>query len=240
MAQYFGDFSSYSTGSLPSTWSELYNAGVVTTTVETGGDDKVLRLNQTTASSIALVTANDVDSDSNAANSEVLALFKTGSYGNATGLPVAGACVRATSGGNGYFCGPRTSTQLRLSSIAGGGPTTIASATISTLSAGTWYWIRFRANSTTLQARIWADGGSEPGTWDINTTNGTYTAADSVGVVSGAATDSDPEYDQIGIGTNGDTAPASAITASVPSITAVYADSVGTDRATPRVTLDYA
>ena len=41
-------------------------------------------------------------------------------------------------------------------------------------------------------------------------------------------------YSQITIPVSADAAP------SVPSITAVYADSVGTDRATPRVTLDYA
>ncbi len=210
MAQYFEDFASGTVGAAPSGWTELISASAVTTTVENGGDDKVLQLNQTTGSTLVFVTRDDVDSDADADDAEVLVKFQMANLTNATGNVIAGVCVRATSAANGYYFGPRTSTQLRLSSVAGGSPTTIASATISALSTGVWYWIRFRANGTTLQGRLWADGGSEPGTWDINTTNGTYSAADSVGVVSGTSTSSDPIYDVVGIGTNGDAAPDSA------------------------------
>jgi hypothetical protein len=36
--------------------------------------------------------------------------------------------------------------------------------------AATWYWIRARANGTSLKARVWLDGTSEPTTWDVDDT----------------------------------------------------------------------
>ncbi len=42
-----------------------------------------------------------------------------------------------------------------------------------------WYWLKFRVENLSgglvnLKARVWADSASEPSTWDIETTDGTY------------------------------------------------------------------
>lgn len=41
----------------------------------------------------------------------------------------------------------------------------------------TWYWTRAAWSGSTLQARTWADGGSEPGTWNVTATDATFGAA---------------------------------------------------------------
>jgi hypothetical protein len=42
------------------------------------------------------------------------------------------------------------------------------------LSADTWYWVRFRANGTNLYLKVWADGAAEPGPWTVTTTDATH------------------------------------------------------------------
>lgn len=36
---------------------------------------------------------------------------------------------------------------------------------------GVWYWVRFRAEGTTLRARVWAAGTPEPATWQVTATD---------------------------------------------------------------------
>lgn len=36
---------------------------------------------------------------------------------------------------------------------------------------GVWYWMRFRAEGTTLRARVWAAGTPEPATWQVTATD---------------------------------------------------------------------
>ena len=40
-----------------------------------------------------------------------------------------------------------------------------------THSVGTWYWARIRWQGATVQGRTWADGGGEPGTWNVEVTD---------------------------------------------------------------------
>jgi hypothetical protein len=42
--------------------------------------------------------------------------------------------------------------------------------------AGAWYWMRFRAEGSTLKVRVWADGGAEPATWNITSTDTAITS----------------------------------------------------------------
>ena len=53
------------------------------------------------------------------------------------------------------------------------GPTTISK----TFAAGDVMWLRAQASGTTIRFRIWKDGTSEPGTWDVSVTNATVSAA---------------------------------------------------------------
>lgn len=40
--------------------------------------------------------------------------------------------------------------------------------------SGNWYWLKLQAIGTAIKGKAWADGDSEPGTWDIEITNATY------------------------------------------------------------------
>lgn len=40
---------------------------------------------------------------------------------------------------------------------------------------GSWYWMKLEATGTTIRGKAWLDGTSEPASWDISTTDVTYT-----------------------------------------------------------------
>jgi hypothetical protein len=62
--------------------------------------------------------------------------------------------------------------EIRWYKWVGGASTMIASAA-ATLTQNVWYSVRlqFTAETGGLKARIWATGGAEPGTWDIDATD---------------------------------------------------------------------
>jgi hypothetical protein len=68
------------------------------------------------------------------------------------------------------------SNQLTLRVLtAGGGFTTLATGSF-TWAINTWYFIRLNITGTTVRARIWAVGTSEPSTWTVTATNVTLPA----------------------------------------------------------------
>lgn len=74
--------------------------------------------------------------------------------------------------GNGYFIvmGQGGSVTVELWERTGGTDTVIGSVA-KTLTLGTAYWLRAHFVGSALRFRIWADGGSEPGTWDVDVTD---------------------------------------------------------------------
>jgi len=73
--------------------------------------------------------------------------------------------------------------------------------------AGAWYWARLRANSTTIQLRVWVDGDSEPGAWDASVTDSSH--ADGWLGLAGFYAGVPPTWVKyFAVGTNGATAPA--------------------------------
>ena len=68
--------------------------------------------------------------------------------------------------------------QVEINRFLNGGYAFVASASFPN-NPGAWYWMRFRAQGTTLSVRVWADGAAEPATW-------TRTATDA-GIGTGSA-----------------------------------------------------
>lgn len=67
------------------------------------------------------------------------------------------------------------SATVRLSRLSGGTETAVATATLAaSFIADTWYHIKVFTSGSTIKIRVWKDGDSEPGTWDIDTTDATY------------------------------------------------------------------
>ena len=72
---------------------------------------------------------------------------------------------------------------------------------------GTWYWLRFRAQGTTLQARLWPDGAAEPAGWQVTATDATI-GAGSVGLYTYEPNTVD--FDLVSYASAGGTAPVPA------------------------------
>lgn len=120
---------------------------------------------------------------SNVADIEV-----TGTFTNDGNEPYPQVVVRATTStvdySNGYAMGldpvGTTWTVQKIVSFSG---TTLGTKTF-TISGNTTYGFRFRVVGTSLKARIWT--GTEPGTWDIDITDSTFTSAGKAGITVGA------------------------------------------------------
>ena len=111
-----------------------------------------------------------------------------------------------TSTANGYFaCLDSESGAVDLLRYVNGTFTRMNSAPFS-WSTGSWYWIRYRANGTSHKIRAWADGATEPGTWNIDTVDSSTITGGWTGVGPADHTDS-PYYDYFAVGINGQTAP---------------------------------
>lgn len=148
---------------------------------------------------------DDIDADGDRDDFEVLCQIYVDST-STTQRWIGGRI--STSGGSrtGYAVRVR-SNSIDTYRFNGSTYTAITNGTFS-VTSGTWCWVRFRVNGSTIQARAWADGDSEPGTWQCSATDTTYTTAGHVGVVKGANTNTQL-WRYFGVGTNGDTAPSS-------------------------------
>lgn len=55
-----------------------------------------------------------------------------------------------------------------------------------TITIGSWYWVKVSAIGTAIKAKMWADGTTEPASWDIEVTNATH-ASGQIGFSSESA-----------------------------------------------------
>lgn len=207
MAVYFTDFSEYTTGAQPSDWTARWTTSGETWAVrekagELGG--KGLEHTRTTTAR-RLLSWDDIDADADRDNSEILVRWRSTAIG-ADNF----SCVLRGSGAagteQGYIFHNATSSTIRISRLVAGAITAIASVSITTLVASEWYWMRFRVNGTDLKAKFWAgENVSEPAAWSIETTDANIAGDGWVGVGNSATTGT-RDYDDVAIGTNGDTA----------------------------------
>jgi hypothetical protein len=149
---------------------------------------------------------NDIDGDANRATVEVVGMYRLPS----TSTTNRTFSVRVSSDSS------RTCYNVRLRNadiyvyrVTGTSATQLSGDTTISLTTGNWYWIRFQFSGSNYKARVWLDGDSEPGTWNVESTDSTYGTAGSVGLCKGNNTTSH-EWSMFGVGTNGDTAPKSA------------------------------
>lgn len=108
-----------------------------------------------------------------------------------------------------YLFQPRQRNRVRLSRIDGLGSANAYIAdgsAITTLEAGDYAWLRARVSGTTLNARIWKDGDSEPDAWQLTTTDATL-ADGALGYLVQASAFSARDCDYFSYALDGDTAP---------------------------------
>jgi hypothetical protein len=111
----------------------------------------------------------------------------------------------ASGSETGYFAGLVSGGGLALYKLVSGVQTVIGTAPFS-WSLSNWYWVRLRANGTSITAKVWQDGNTEPGTWNINASDTSVSSGGWVGVGTASSLDS-PYYDYFSVGLSGQTAP---------------------------------
>ena len=211
MSRYYTDFSEYTANALPSDWTRQHSAGygyyVKTKSGTTGG--KALEGTWGVGlEDFMACTWNDLDSDSNRANTEVFMRIRAD---KTTAILQTAAIIRGSRSSNavtGYVAGLFGGSGLKMFRMNSGTPSELGSHSFAWY-ADTWYKIRFRVNGTSLKAKIWADGDSEPASWHIEVTDSNITAAGWIGAFGYETMypQTKKDYDIFGVGTNGDPAP---------------------------------
>lgn len=201
MANYLTDFTEYSTGAIPSDWTARWDS-TTEWTVELGGADKVL-LWTPLANNRSLCSWNDVDADADRANVEILTKYKTNISSSSQN---GGAALRASGSGTaetGYVA-QIFDDNLEIRKFVAATTSVVASQALA-LSTDTFYHLRFRANGSSLKAKIWLATDTEPASWGIDTTDTSIAGAGWNGAFTFFNV-SQPSYDTFAVATNGDTA----------------------------------
>lgn len=211
MSTYFTDFSEYSTGVQPPDWTERYDTdGTVTVEADAGATGgQVLRVDLPSGDAPRGVSWDAVE-DGNHDDVEVVAKFKLPGGGNTEQLASVIARANGSTGSHTFY---RAAVAVllgraELAKLVSGSYSLLGSES-NTLNSGDWWWARLRCNGTTIRARFWKDGTSEPGTWDVDVTDSGVSGTGWVGVLQFDGLDT-VDYDVFGVGTNGDAAPTSS------------------------------
>lgn len=211
MAQFETDFSEYTTGVAPSDWTQRWNTIRYTPTVQASSlpsgtlSTKALRIVGTSDGRYALTwdTPGSISGDV-----EVLCRIQ---HAHTTNIDQAIRTHICTSGipslESAYFTNffvATSPTTVALAEYDGGTATNVAAAEIS-VARNTWYWVRLQKSSTTIQAKVWAHGESEPSSWSPSGSDSSLSSGSvGFGRVYSAGT---LWSDFFSVGTGGDSAP---------------------------------
>lgn len=207
MATYYTFFSEYRRGAIPADWTERWTTG--TSIVVEGAfcdlpNRNVLRL--TGAGTRTAFTWNVIDSDLVANAQELYCRFRW--VTTASNRAVALIRVSGTlSAENAYrlVINLVGTPEMTVDKMVAGVTTSLGTASKPEAKLGMWLNLRFRANSATIQAKLWADGDTEPVAWDVSVTDGSVSTG-SIGV-SWVSTAEIGEVAYFAVGTGGDSAP---------------------------------
>jgi len=205
MAQLFTDFSEYSVGSPPSDWTEGWNTGASYSVVADG-------LQVTEAGAFVRCAfywdqVNDLADD----DQELYVKLNVGSVG----IPFFG--VRASGFGSeatrtGYVLLVRNDTNvIDLRKAVSGTETTLDGPDAFTITDNDIIHVRIQIRGTALKAKVWADGVSEPGTWNFEVTDSSITTGANITVGCVGNTTNTYKILALGVGTGTDDAPTSAV-----------------------------
>lgn len=211
MAQYYTDFSEYTTGQHPAGWTqrrdEATSWSVEADAGATGG--KVLRFPGKAANTQSILTWDAIDSDSGRADVEFLIRYRYG--GTSASLYAWARDASTSSGATGYRMGDSyTGTTIGIiGKYVSGSYSNIYTAGGGAINAtNTWAYIRAQISGNSLRVRVWRDGNAEPNTWSgTGTDNSLSTGRVGIMIFNTAPVD----IDWIGIGTGGDPAPDSPV-----------------------------
>jgi uncharacterized phage protein (TIGR02218 family) len=207
MTVYTTSFGEYTTGAAPSDWTARWTTTGETWAVRadaatTAG--KYLEHTRTTTAK-RLLSWDDIDGDSGRDNGEIFVRYRSTSATSADQFYLVLRGSGSAGSETAYLFYNTSGTNVRIAKMSSGTITEIANFTF-TLINNTWLGLRFRANGTALKAKIWnSQLDAEPAAWSIETTDATITGTGWIGVGNFATTGT-RSFDDVAIGTSGDTA----------------------------------
>jgi len=241
MAQYFTDFSEYTTGAQPSDWTRRFGSATYEVKADAGAiGGKVLEVSG--SRNLDFFTWDLIDSDADRADVEILFKVK---HSNQLAEMRALARGSDTSGRTGYIGGNRREDNIIGQAEFVGGSFTdlgLVNPTSGRFPNGQYLFVRFRVNGTSVKVKSWPSDESEPASWDREATESSITAAGWVGLYTNRT--SVDSYDYFSVATNGETAagvPSTGTTLSLPagSVDTSGNFSGGVDTTDPAGTLSY-
>jgi hypothetical protein len=208
MAQYFTDFSEYTTGQPPDDWSLLWNSSSSLEIKDDGSGGKYLEIRHDYTGD-ATCAVWDVISGSDV---EVYSKFDT------THPNYARTCARISNASpyedRDLYGTRKDASDTLLFQYLNGSYNALGSGGYTDGSDP--YFHRFRANGDTISAKIWNEAESEPSPWDVTVSD---TSIDSglLGMYMYSGLYNVHIYlFEFGIGTNGDSAPTSSVASANP------------------------
>lgn len=210
MAQYFTDFSEYTTNVQPSDWTRRWvTTNVIWEVREDGtatGGKYLFHERNALGGDRHVLSWDVIDADSGRADVELVFRWRAdvSSPSRLNGLTRGSGTSSETGYIHGWAYGSYSGVQL--AQYDGGSFSRFGQDSRGSYSGGTWIVTRVRVNGTDHKVRHWADADPEPETWDIEESNSDITAAGWVGFMQFS---NGPVYeiDWIGVGTGGDVAP---------------------------------
>ena len=198
------DFSHYTTGYSPCSWSERWAGDASNWVVRSGSGvgGKELQGDQT-ADGRRLLSWDEIPV---AADVEILTKVMV----HTVDPTVMGGRVYARAAGSlgaetGYFSFFAEGTTIGIYKYDDGDAELVASIPYA-YNLGEWYWVRFRVVGNSLKLKVWPDGNTEPPGWGspngIEDTNSDLTEPGWVGVGTNYQSDG-PYYDWFSVGLNG-------------------------------------
>ena len=207
MTTYSTSFDSYTVDVQPSDWTARWATASTNwlTRSKAGTQGGKVLENTGTVTAQHLLAWDAIDADANRANVEVLARMRPStSTTELFHLTVRGSGAAGSE--NGYVINFLAPTSYTLRKWVAGVSTDIGNSVVLSVTAGAWYYVRLRANGTSIQGKVWKDGEVEPTAWSVSATDSAVSAAGWVGIGNRVFSNT-RDCDWFSVGTNGDTAP---------------------------------
>lgn len=164
--------SSWGTSSGGDAWSAATNNG--TATVSISSNTGVVTGVSTGSSNMQLLSTKTLS------DCDLLTKVKLSAVPSAS---ISFSVIARCDGSNtGNFYRALITTDFEIQKAIVGSGTTALATTAFSVSANTFYWVRFRLIGTSLQAMIWQDGNAAPSAWMLSATDSAITTAGRYGL----------------------------------------------------------
>ena len=186
MGIYYTDFNAYPSNAQPADWTKRWQTNSVH---EVRGTDPNKYLYQEEPGTQFLHVALTWDAIGTATETDITVKMRAVDLGDPKYRDDAAfIVVRANADAEGYFCGLGEQSDSRVLIMwrhAGSGSRSSFGSFGFNWQVNTWYWVRYQLIGSEHKAKIWADGQTEPETWQLERTQTAFTDPGWVGVLGG-------------------------------------------------------